>query len=111
MLFCVLQSIAQQRNVTGKVTDATTGQPVVGATVSISGSKVATTTNSDGNFTISVPKVNSRLEISSVGFEPQVISASQNNVQVSLKASISTLNEVVVTGYATQRKKEITGSV
>jgi TonB-linked SusC/RagA family outer membrane protein len=111
MLFCYLQSIAQQRAVTGKITDASTGQPVVGATISISGTKVATTTNTDGNFTISVTKPNSRLVISNVGYEPQVISANQSNIQVSLKLSVSTLNEVVVTGYTSQRKKEITGSV
>ena len=111
ILFCFLHTMAQQRTVTGKVTDAATGNPVLGATVSVSGSNVATTTNGDGNFTISVPKPNSRLVISNVGFEPQVIPAIKNYLQVSLKTSVSTLNEVVVTGYTSQKKKDITGSV
>ncbi|MDQ6904120.1 MAG: TonB-dependent receptor plug domain-containing protein, partial [Bacteroidota bacterium] len=111
MLFCILQTIAQQRIVTGKVTDATSGQAVQGATVSVSGSNVATTTNSEGNFSISVPKPNSRLVVSNVGYEPQTIPANKSFLELSLKTSVSTLNEVVVTGYTSQRKKDITGSV
>jgi len=103
--------MAQQRTVTGEVTDAATGKPLYGATVTISGSNVATTTNNDGNFTISLPKSNSLLVISNVGFDPQTITPSQSNVQIALNPTLSTLNEVVVTGYTTQRKKDITGSV
>src|SRR5258705_12931773 len=77
---------AQQKEISGKVTDATTGQPVVGATVSVRGSGVATQTNASGNFTIAVPNSKARLEISSVGFEPQDISpGSRTNIAVSLK--------------------------
>ncbi len=111
MLFCILQTMAQQRIVTGKITDATSGQAVQGATVSVSGTNVATTTNSEGNFSISVPKPNSRLVVSNVGYEPQTIPANKNFLELSLKTSVSTLNEVVVTGYTSQRKKDITGSV
>lgn len=111
MLFCILQTMAQQRIVTGKITDATSGQSVQGATVSVSGTNVATTTNSEGSFSISVPKPNSRLVISNIGYEAQIIPANKNFLDVSLKTSVSTLNEVVVTGYTTQRKKEITGAV
>ncbi len=111
MLFCILQTIAQQRIVTGKITDATSGQAVQGATVSVSGTNVATTTNSEGNFSISVPRPNSRLVVSNVGYESQIIPANKNVLDLALKTSVSTLNEVVVTGYTSQRKKEITGAV
>jgi TonB-linked SusC/RagA family outer membrane protein len=111
MLFCILQTMAQQRIVTGKITDATSGQAVQGATVSVSGTNVATTTNSEGSFSISVPKPNSRLVISDVGYEAQIIPANKNFLELALKTSVSTLNEVVVTGYTSQRKKDITGSV
>ncbi|MEO8861687.1 MAG: TonB-dependent receptor [Ginsengibacter sp.] len=111
MLFCILQTIAQQRIVTGKITDASSGQAVQGATVSVSGTNVATTTNAEGSFSISVPRPNSRLVISNVGYEAQIIPANKNFLELALKTSVSTLNEVVVTGYTSQRKKEITGAV
>ncbi|MEO6454908.1 MAG: TonB-dependent receptor [Ginsengibacter sp.] len=100
-----------QKTVSGKITDAS-GQPVAGSTISVRGSNVATQTNADGTFTITVPSANSRLMISSVGYEPQEIAtAGKNSVVVSLNTTASTLNEVVVTGYTTQRKKDITGAV
>ena len=102
---------AQQRTVTGKITDPN-NLPVAGATVSVKGTNVATGTDVNGNFTITVPNGRNSLTVSSVGFEPQTISvANQSNVSVSLVTTTSTLNEVVVTGYGTQRKKDITGSV
>jgi TonB-linked SusC/RagA family outer membrane protein len=106
------QILFAQKTVSGKITDATTGQPVVGTTVAVRGSTVATETNTEGNFTIEVPNENARLMISSVGFEPQEVSISgKSNVAVALKSTSSTLNEVVVTGYTSQKKKEITGAV
>src|SRR5450432_3942604 len=68
LIFCFLQSIAQQKTISGKVTDASTGQPLAGSTISVRGSKEATQTNSDGSFTISVPNSATRLIVSSVGF-------------------------------------------
>lgn len=101
-----------QKTVSGKVSDATTGLPVVGTTVAVRGSNTATQTNTEGNFTITVPSANSRLIISSVGYDPQDVSLNgQSNLTVSLKVATSSLNEVVVTGYTSQRKKDITGAV
>ena len=111
LLFFINVLLAQQKTISGKIIDATTGKPVAGTTVALRGSNVATQTNAEGNFTISVPNANSRLVISSVGYEQQTISAAQNNVQVSLKATTSSLDEVVVTGYTAQRKKDLTGAV
>ncbi|MDQ6845459.1 MAG: TonB-dependent receptor [Bacteroidota bacterium] len=103
---------AQQKSISGKITDAGTGLPVAGATVVVRGSNTGTQTDGSGNFTITVPNSNSRLVFSSVGFEPQEVAVSgRSNVSVSLKSTTSTLNEVVVTGYTSQRKKDITGAV
>src|ERR1700712_422961 len=103
---------AQQRLISGTVKDAVTGQPVPGSTVGVRGSTVATQTSSTGDFTITVPGGNSRLVVSSVGFESQEIPLSGRSIiPVSLKKTISSLSEVVVTGYTSQRKKDITGSV
>ncbi|MEP7229997.1 MAG: TonB-dependent receptor [Ginsengibacter sp.] len=112
LLFFTNAIIAQQKTVSGKVVDAGTGQPVVGSTVVVRGSNTGTQTDGSGNFTITVPNSNARLVISSVGFDPQEISISgKSEVTVGLKSTTSTLSEVVVTGYTSQRKKDITGSV
>ena len=110
-LFFISVLVAQQKTISGKITDAVTGKPVIGTTVTLKGSKVATESNTEGNFTITVPNANSRLVITSVGYEQQVIPTAQNNVQVYLKATTSALDEVVVTGYTAQRKKDLTGAV
>ncbi len=111
VLFCNLLS-AQQKSITGKVTNSTTGEPVSNSTIVVKGSTVGTQTDAAGNFTIAVPNANSKLVVSSVGYEPQEISVTgKDQIAVSLKTTTSTLSEVVVTGYTSQRKKDITGSV
>jgi TonB-dependent starch-binding outer membrane protein SusC len=111
VLFCIAQSIAQQRTVTGKVTSAY-GTPLSGASVLVVGQKTGERTNTDGTFSIKVPANAKILEISYVGYEPFRVSiVDQNNVAVSLQESSTSLNAVVVTGYGSQRKKDITGSV
>jgi len=111
MFFCVLQLMAQ-KTIKGKITDATTQQPVANATVIVRGSTVGTQSDDNGNFTITVPNSNSRIVVSSVGFDPQDISLQgRGEVSVALKTTTSSLNEVVVTGYSSQRKKDITGAV
>ncbi|HUS02019.1 MAG TPA: TonB-dependent receptor [Chitinophagaceae bacterium] len=112
LLFFVTQVFAQQKTVTGNVTSGLNQQPIPGATVVVKGTNIATQTNSDGIFTVSVPNAKSTLLITNVGFEPIEISAgSASPLNVALKATNTTLNEVVVTGYTTQTKKDITGSV
>lgn len=103
--------LAQQKTITGKVT-GTNNQPVAGATVSIKGTTLATITDESGNFSISVPADRETLVISYVGFEPKEIGiATESNVSVSLSPTTTSLNEIVVTGYTAQRKKDITGAV
>jgi TonB-dependent starch-binding outer membrane protein SusC len=96
--------IAQGRTVTGKVTDES-GNPVANASVLIRGTQQGTTTKTDGSFIISVPP-NSTLTISSVSFETQNIAVGNAAIiDVKLKASSNPLDEVVVVGYTTVRKK------
>ena len=110
LLFATI-AFAQQRTITGKVTDANNA-PVAGATVSIKGSNVATQTNAQGEYSLSVPGDNSVIVISFVGFEQREIAVgSQSNLSINLVPTTSNLNEVVVTGYTTQRKKDIIGAV
>ena len=100
-----------QKTVTGKITDSN-NQPVAGATIAVKGTNFAAQTDASGNFSLSVPGGRNTLTVSSVGFTPQDVNiAGQNTVSLSLQTATSSLNEVVVTGYSAQRKKDITGSV
>ena len=111
LFFCFTQSFAQQRTITGIVTTKD-GTPLVGASVVFVGRKTGETTRSDGTFSIQVPANAKYLRISYVGFQDQDVSVSgQNNISVILESSATNLNEVVVTGYGTQLKKDITGAV
>jgi len=112
IFFSVTQTFAQQKTISGKVTDASTGQPVVGSTVIVKGSKEATQTNNEGSFTLSVPGSAKTLVITSIGYQSMDIAINgQSQFNVSLKTSMSNLNEVVVVGYGTQKRKDLTGSV
>ena len=103
--------LAQQMTISGKVTDSN-NQPITGATVSVKGSNVATQTNAEGSFSIIVPNAKTVLVVSSIGFEPKELPVGNNTtLTVSLKTTTSNLNEVVITGYTAQRKKDITGAV
>ncbi len=103
---------AQNKTITGKITDSKDGSPLVGATVQPKGSKTGTSTGADGSFSITVGPNVTTLVVTSVGFERQEISISgRTTLDVSLVASNANLNEVVVVGYGTARKKDLTGAV
>lgn len=103
---------AQERKVTGKVLSAADGQGLPGASVMIKGTKVGVATGASGEFTIAVKGANDVLLVTSVGFQNQEVRVgSQSNITVRLSEDVSNLTEVVVTGYGTQSKRDITGAV
>jgi TonB-dependent starch-binding outer membrane protein SusC len=111
MLLLVSSSIFAQKQITGKITGPN-NQPVPGATIIVKGTTVATQANEAGEFTITVPAGKNVLAVSSVGFDTQEINiGNQNTLALSLRSTTSSLNEVVVTGYTAQRKKEVSGAV
>jgi len=100
-----------QNQLTGTVKDEN-GKALVGVTIFVRGTKVATATDANGSFNVTVPKNRPVLVVSSVGYEPQEISVNGlTEIAITMKTSVSTLNTVVVTGYGTQKKKDISGSV
>ena len=104
-----IQSFAQQRTVSGRITSQNTG--VAGATVQVKGTTTATQTDNNGSFTISAP-ANSTLVISSVGFANQEVSVgNRSTINAELQASTQQLTDVVVVGYGTQKKVTVTGAV
>ena len=101
-----------QKTVTGKVTNRTDNSPIANASIQVKGSSVATITNAEGNFSINVPGDTSVLIASFVGYEPVEIETSGLTVvDIPISQLPLALNEVVVTGYSAQRKKDITGAV
>ena len=102
---------AQDKMVTGKVTDSKDGSALQGVTVTVKGTKIITQTGNDGTFKIKVPTNATTLTISSVGFGMQDVSIANGDMSVKLVQTNANLNEVVVIGYGTARKKDLTGAV
>jgi len=103
--------LAQQRTVTGTVYTATDNVPLPGVSVTIKNTSRGTTTDFDGVFSIQA-SLSDVLEFSYIGFETQEVALGRtNNLTITLQEAISALEEIVVVGYGTQRKKEVTGAV
>jgi TonB-dependent starch-binding outer membrane protein SusC len=111
---CVLLTqfaFSQNKVITGKVTDDK-GNPVQGATVTVKGSQAGAATNASGNFTLNAPASAKTLVVSSVGYALQEIDITdKTSVSISLVSSSTSLNDVVVVGYGTARRKDVTGAV
>ncbi|WP_437920675.1 SusC/RagA family TonB-linked outer membrane protein [Sphingobacterium sp. LRF_L2] len=102
---------AQNKTVTGKITDAKTGEPLSSVAVKVQNSGSGTNTAADGTFSLEAP-TNAVLLVSFIGYESQTVDlTNKTNVQIALQASNESLDEVVVVGYGTMRKKDLTGSV
>ncbi|HEY8658241.1 MAG TPA: TonB-dependent receptor plug domain-containing protein, partial [Hanamia sp.] len=111
MLLCFLQTMAQNRTVTGTVISKE-GTPLADASVIVVGQKTGVRTADDGTFTINVPAKAKQLQISYVGSETQKVDISAtSSVTVVLVSSAQALTDVVVVGYGSVRKKDLTGAV
>lgn len=104
-----LEANQQKKKITGTIADPS-GEPIIGATVSVSGTTNGTITDIDGRFSIDAP-VGSQLQISFIGYRQMTITADQADMKIILQEDNKLLNEVVVVGYGTQRKGEITSSI
>jgi TonB-linked SusC/RagA family outer membrane protein len=102
----------QQLQVSGKVTDSNTREPLIGATVVIKGTNIGVTTSADGTYTINVPEGSDILVFSYIGYTTQEVNVSgRTTLDVALVPEVTGLEEVVVTGYGTQKKETLTGSI
>ena len=109
MLLCTVA--LAQKTVTGKVNGADS-KPLGGASITVKGTSVGTFTDNNGAFSLNVPAGKSTLVVSSIGYEAKEFDiTSTSSLDVSLTATVSNLNEIVVTGYSSQRKKDIIGAV
>ena len=106
-----LQAGWSQRTVSGSVIDAETEEPLIGASVLVEGTTIGTISDINGLFTLEVPKDATTLVVSYTGYQPQNVSIEGvTNVIISLNSG-AVLDEVVVVGYGTQKRGDITGSV
>lgn len=107
-----IASFGQTSIVSGVVSDHVTGESIPGATVMVKGTSNGTVTDFDGNYSLSIGNENVIIVVSFVGYETQEISiAGRSRVDINLIESSTQLNEIVVIGYGTQKKKVVTGAI
>lgn len=106
LLLCSSVALAQSQT-SGTITDAN-GDPLIGVTVMEQGTTNGTVTDANGRYTLTTTRKNAKLKVSYVGYTDQVITPGQSVV---LKEDDKTLNEVVVVGYGTMRRKDVTSSI
>lgn len=109
LLLAVIGAQAQEITVSGTVLSGSDNEPLIGATVRSLATNAGTSTDIDGNFTMSVPQ-GSDLQVSYIGYEPKTVKA-EPSMTITLKDNAATLDEIVVVGYTTQRKADLTGAV
>ncbi len=112
LLLIASSVLAQDRRITGKVTASEDGFPLPGVSVKVTGANQGTQTDANGNFTINVPASAKTLEVSYIGFVNQILQiGSKTTFNVALKNDTKALSEVVVVGYGTQIKKNVTSAI
>ncbi|GAB3331524.1 TonB-dependent receptor [Larkinella ripae] len=117
LLSCLLtvlvwaSAIAQDRQVTGKVTSADDGSALPGVSIQLKGTSRGTQTDASGNYTLSVPSEGGALVVSFIGTTTQEVAiGNRSTIDVKLANDTRALNEVVVVGYGTQQRRDLTGS-
>lgn len=111
-LACLFLSIGMalaQTQVSGKVTSAEDGSPVIGASIKVVGTSTGTVSDVDGNFTLNVP-ANAKLEVTYIGMQKKIIKAS-SKMNIAMDSDDKTLDDVVVVAYGSAKKNSLTGSV
>lgn len=112
LLFCSISALAQDAQVSGVVTDATDGEPLIGVNIIVKGTTIGTSTSLDGTYALNVPSSQDTLVVSFVGYMQQEIAVNgRSNIDIALTSDVAQLEDVVVVGYGTQERKQITGSI
>ena len=110
MLLCSV-GLQAQRTISGVITDGSSNEPLIGASVLVDGTTTGTITDLDGNFSLEVPDGASALEISYAGYSNQIVPLGNSNVLNINMSAGELLDEIVVTGYGTQKTREVTSSI
>lgn len=111
-IFAASGAWAQQRTIKGKVVESTSNDPLVGATVVVTGTQTGTITDSRGRFSLLLPEGAKSLTISTVGYNTETVPlGTADSYTIEMKTSENSLKQLVVVGYGTQRKADLTGAV
>ena len=113
LVFCLFSfsMFAQNRTVRGTVTDAS-GEPLIGVTVQVQGTSSGTVTDLDGKFELENVPANAVLDFSYVGMQPQSVAVNgRSTIDITMREDVAALDEIVVVGYGTQLRREVTGSI
>ncbi len=112
MIVIAPTEITQQKRISGSVTDATNGEPIIGANVVIEGTTNGVVTDDQGKYSIEMPDINSILIFSFVGYlQEKIVSNGRTNIDIKLAQDIQKLDEVVVIGYGKQKKITVVGAI
>jgi TonB-dependent starch-binding outer membrane protein SusC len=113
LLFFLASAAAMAQTVSGRVTSAVDRSPLPGVSVLVKGTSTGTTTDADGRYSLSVPDLQSTvLTMSFIGFKVQEVAVNnRTTIDVVMEEDITSLNEVVVIGYGTQKRSDLTGAV
>lgn len=109
---CITSVYAQNRTIAGRVTDDKTGDPIEGVSVMVSGTKIATVTDKNGNFSLTVPAESKSISISHVGFLAKEMKIGESaTINMSLVKINNSMEDVVVVGYGARKRANVLGSV
>ena len=113
MCFFVIPAMAQNKTITGKITDAKDGSPIIGASILAKGTSIGAVTDASGNYKLSIPESVKTLVVTYIGYDRKEVAITGAIINISLEASSTSLTEVTVisVGYGSQRKKDVTGAV
>jgi len=102
----------QQQKISGIVTDATNGEPIIGANIVVEGTTLGTVTDVKGNFSLDIPKSDAVIIVSFIGYNTEKVSANgQTALDIKLVPDVTKLDEIVVVGYGTQKKADLSSSI
>lgn len=112
LIVIMLKEEDPQQMITGKVTDASTGEGLIGVSIVLKGTTTGVNTDINGNYTINGSSPDATLVFSFIGYTSQeVLVSGRSKIDISLEVDVTTLEEVIVVGYGTQKKSDITGTV
>lgn len=112
MLLIGSMSVQAQTRITGQVIDGAVNEPLIGASVQVPGTSSGTITDLDGNFQFDVPAGKMIIQVSMIGYKTQVINIKgKNHIKVTMQEDSKVMDEVVVVGYGTMRKRDLSGAI
>ena len=111
MTLCSLHMVAQQQ-IKGRVMDGTLNEPLIGASIQVPGTTIGTVADLEGNFSFTLPEGKFLIQVSMIGYKTQVVNVKgKTEVEVTLHEDAAVMEEVVVIGYGTMKKRDLSGSV